>query len=99
MTQLTPKRDLTFWQNLWRQSRLAWRLLWDPETPLPLKLLPAGAILYWLFPLEGLALPFLATPVDDWALLVLGLRTFIQLTPPYLVQKHLEIIDGRVIEG
>lgn len=99
MAQSTPPRDITFWQGLWRQGRLVWRLLLDPETPLLLKFVPLGAVLYWLFPLEWLALPFLATPVDDITLLVLSWRAFIQLSPPELVQKHLEVIDGRVIEG
>ncbi len=92
-----PPRDLDFWRGITRQLRLAYRLLRDPEMPFYLKLLPIGVAVYWLFPFEGLALPFLITPFDDLGLLALGLKTFIDLAPPHLVQEHLDIIDGKVI--
>lgn len=91
-------RDLDFWRSVTRQLRLAYRLLRDPEMPFYLKLLPVGVVVYWLFPLEGMALPFLITPLDDLGLLALGLKTFINLAPPHLVQEHLDIMDGKVIK-
>lgn len=85
--------------NIWQQLQLAWRLWRDRETPFFLKLLPLGAVLYWLFPLEGLGLPILATPIDDVAVLYVALTAFINLAPPALVARHRATLQPTVVEG
>jgi uncharacterized membrane protein YkvA (DUF1232 family) len=85
--------------SFWQQLYLAWQLWRDPETPFFLKLLPLGAVLYWLFPLEGMAFPILATPLDDVAVMFVALKTFINLAPPHLVARYTNPDGAQIVEG
>jgi len=93
-----------WWVALIRRVRLAWRLLRDPQVPTWTKLIPTGAILYVLLPADLVPdLFFLFGQLDDLGVLLLGLRTFINLCPAQVVQRHLAAmfaIDGsyRVVE-
>ncbi len=77
--------------------RLVVALMLDQRIKAPLKLLP-------LLPLVYLVLPdFLPGPIDDAALLWLGVDLFVRLSPPEIVAEHQNrlrgVIDGKWVNG
>ncbi|MFQ5912933.1 MAG: DUF1232 domain-containing protein [Nitrospinota bacterium] len=74
---------------IWKQGRLAVRLLRDRRVPAWPKALLALPLAYLLAPVD--LLPDLALPglgyVDDLLLLLLALRAFIAVCPSRLVQE------------
>ena len=82
--------------GLLRQSRLAWRLFRDSRVPGWVKAIPIGGLLYLLSPIDlipGAILPGLGQ-VDDLLLLLLALKTFVDLSPPAVVREHLAQMFG-----
>ncbi len=76
-------------KELIRKANLVWRLWLDPRVSVLTKLIPAGVLLYVLSPVDlipdwivGLG------QLDDLAIILIGIRTFIALCPPELVQWH-----------
>jgi len=82
-------------QNIIKQLRLAWRLLLDGRVPFVTKLVPLGTMLYILWPVDFMPdlLPGLGQ-LDDLATLALGIKLFIELAPPAIVQEHLREIEA-----
>ena len=83
--------------ELVRNGRLALRLLKDKRVSTGVKLLiPGLALGYLLFPADLLpdVLPVLGQ-LDDVALLALGMKFFIDMCPPGIVQQHRNNLDGR----
>ncbi len=76
-------------QELVRNASLAWRLRLDSRGPLLAKLLPVGTLVYLLSPIDLVpdVVPVLGQ-LDDLLVIVLGVRAFIALCPPELVQAH-----------
>jgi len=73
-----------------RNARLVWRLLRDPDVSSWLKTIPLASLLYLLFPFDFL--PDLALglgQLDDIAIILLGLKLFIELSPQEVVRHHL----------
>jgi uncharacterized membrane protein YkvA (DUF1232 family) len=73
-----------------KNARLVWRLLRDPDVPSSLKAIPPASLLYLLFPFDFL--PDLALglgQLDDIAIILLGLKLFIELCPQDIVRRHL----------
>lgn len=73
-----------------KNARLVWRLLRDPGVPASLKMIPPATLLYLLFPFDFL--PDLALglgQLDDVAVILLGLKLFIELCPQEIVRRHL----------
>lgn len=83
---------------LLKNVRLGWRLLRDPLVPTWIKLIPLGAALYVVLPIDLFPDVFIGLgQLDDLGVLVLGLRTFISMCPTQIVQRHLasmSSIDG-----
>lgn len=78
-----------------KNARLVWRLLWDPGVPSWLKTIPPATLLYLLFPFDFL--PDLALglgQLDDIAVILLGLKLFIELCPQEIVHHHLQEISS-----
>lgn len=105
MNQSNKPRDMNeaygFFTNIVRQARLAWRLYKDRRVPGWVKLIPVAGILYLISPIDllpGLLLPGLGE-LDDVAVLLLSLKTFVDLSPPDLVNEHLQNLVGRVRGG
>jgi len=65
------------------QFRLTWRLLRDRRVNMLYKLIPLGALIYLVSPLD-FAIPLL----DDVAVLWLGNSLFTELCPPDVVEEH-----------
>lgn len=82
-------RDPGFWKEIWLQIRLVVALIRDPEVPIYLKLLPAAAILYVLFPLDFAPdlYPILGQ-LDDLTALLVGAKVFVEMAPPDVVARH-----------
>ena len=73
-----------------RNARLVWRLLRDPEVSPWLKTIPPATLLYLLFPIDFLPDPVLGLgQLDDVAVILLGLKLFIELSPQEIVRRHL----------
>ena len=82
-----------------RQARLAWRLLWDQRVPLWTKFIPPLAMAYVLFPID--LIPDVALglgQLDDVAVLLIGVKLFIELAPPDVVHEHLRALGARIKE-
>jgi uncharacterized membrane protein YkvA (DUF1232 family) len=76
------------------RTKLILRLMADPRVSPFVKLLPLGALVYLVSPLDFLmGVPGLAA-LDDAAILGLGYYFFIEMCPPGVVEEHLKAIEG-----
>jgi uncharacterized membrane protein YkvA (DUF1232 family) len=80
-----------------RNLRLAWHLLLDARVPLLTKLIIPGLMaLYILSPIDIIPDWFVGLgQLDDLAVLVLGVKLFIELSPHDVVQEHLRRLTGQ----
>jgi len=78
--------------DLATRIKLVIRLIGDPRVSPLLKILPIGALLYFIIP--DLAIG----PIDDVAVVWLGSYLFVELCPPEIVQEHMEALT-RMIPG
>jgi uncharacterized membrane protein YkvA (DUF1232 family) len=89
-----PNRKITlsqnggFFQDLTLRFKLILRLLGDNRVSPMLKLLPIGSLVYLVMP------DLLPGPIDDAAVIGLGLYLFVELCPPEVVQEHLEALKA-----
>jgi len=87
-----------------KNGRLVWRLLRDPDVPASLKMIPPATLLYLLFPIDFI--PDLALglgQLDYIAIILLGVKLFIELCPQEIVRRHLREMssvsgDYRVVD-
>jgi uncharacterized membrane protein YkvA (DUF1232 family) len=84
-----PSQRLNMLQELLRNANLAWHLLLDPRVSVAAKLIPAAALAYVISPIDlipdwivGLG------QLDDIAVILLGIRLFIAVCPPEVVQWY-----------
>ena len=86
-------------QEIVRQARLAWRLFRDERVPVWTKVIPPVALAYVLFPLDIIPdwAPGLGQ-LDDIAVLLIGVKLFIELAPREVVREHLADLGARVRE-
>ena len=73
--------------------KLFWRLLFDRRVSYLLKLLPLGALIYMVSPLD-----WLIPVIDDIMIAWLAVYLFVELCPPEIVEQHRKAIEG-VLEG
>ena len=79
------------------QIRLIWRLLKDRQVPIWVKLIPPLAILYLVSPIDIIPDPVLGLgQLDDLAILLLGFKLFVEMSPPGVVQRHRDELAGSV---
>ncbi len=84
----------------WHKSlTLVWRLFSHPRVSMITKTIPVAAFLYWLNPIDPLPPPLNMTPIDDLTAVLLGLKLFVELSPPDLVAaiRH-EIEYGKPLD-
>ena len=100
MSKLTPSSELNeaagFLGGLVKQARLAWRLLRDGRVSGWVKMVPFAALIYFLSPIDlipDLALPGLGE-IDDVVVILLALKTFVDLSPTSVVREHLDDLLG-----
>jgi uncharacterized membrane protein YkvA (DUF1232 family) len=102
---MAKKREISnlkpgFLQDVILQGKLILRLMGDKEVPFLLKLLPVGALIYLVSPIDlipGLALPVIGA-LDDAAVIWLGFTLFVSLCPDHIVEKHQAAL-GKVVPG
>jgi uncharacterized membrane protein YkvA (DUF1232 family) len=83
-----------------RQLRLAWRLFLDRRVPLWTKIVPPAVLAYVLSPIDILPdlPPMGLNQLDDIAVILLGIKLFIELAPPDLVREHLRALGAQIEE-
>ena len=87
--------SLGFVADVLRQLRLAWRLLLDSRVPLWLKTIVPASLLYLVSPLDFLPDVMVGLgQLDDLAVLILGVKLFIELCPPAIVREHMQELLG-----
>jgi uncharacterized membrane protein YkvA (DUF1232 family) len=81
------------------EARLVWRLLTDNRIPLWHKLVPLGALLYILSPIDIIP-DFLIGlgQLDDLGILIGSWQVFKSLVPDYILHEHQDILDGKVVD-
>ena len=77
-------QSLGFFPELILHAKLILRLMVDPRVNPLIKVLPVGALIYWVVPTD--LMPGL--PFDDAAVLWIGGALFIELCPQDVVQEH-----------
>lgn len=90
---------LAWLRDALRQARLAWRLFLDRRVPLWTKLIPPAAVAYVAVPID--ILPDVALglgQLDDIAVVLLGVKLFIELAPPDVVREHVRDLGARIEE-
>lgn len=80
------------------QIRLIIRLMGDSRVNIFAKLIPIGALVYLISPVDllpGVAFPVIGA-LDDAAVLWLGSYVFTELCPPAVVQEHIKALAGNM---
>ena len=99
-TDFLAKQNSGFLQDLAFQLKLMWRLMKDNRVNFLLKLLPVGALIYLVSPVDlipGAVLPVVGA-LDDAAVLWLGFTLFVSLCPEEVVREHTNALQ-HVITG
>jgi uncharacterized membrane protein YkvA (DUF1232 family) len=82
-----------------RQVRLVLRLWSDPRVAVWVKAIPPIALAYTIFPFDFIPDPILGLgQLDDLAIILLGMKLFVELCPPEVVRQHLEDL-GATLRG
>jgi len=94
-----PERTAGLLAEIARQSRLILRLLGDRRVPVWPKLIIPATFVYIVSPIDLIADPILGLgQIDDIAVLLIGLKLFVELCPTDVVREHLDdlasVIDG-----
>jgi uncharacterized membrane protein YkvA (DUF1232 family) len=90
-----PRRIPGLIGEIFDQVGLVWRLLWDKRVPITTKLVVPGVIVYVLSPIDLLPDFFAGVgQLDDLAIILIGLRLFVDLAPSWVVQEHLNNLHG-----
>jgi len=81
--------------DLIRQVRLAWRLVLDSRVPLWVKTIVPASLVYLISPVDFVpdVIPGLGQ-LDDLAVIVIGVKLFIELCPPDIVREHMQKLLG-----
>ncbi|HEX9661086.1 MAG TPA: DUF1232 domain-containing protein [Candidatus Binatia bacterium] len=91
--QLGIRRLLQFLYHLPRFLRVFSRLVSDPRVSLRSKLVPLSVLGYLILPVDLLPDVFLVLgQIDDLVVILLGLKLFIRLCPPEVVQEHVKAV-------
>ena len=91
----SKKANTGAWFAIVREARLIGNLLLDKRVPWYLKLLPVGAVIYALSPVDLMPL----NPLDDAAIVSAAFYFFLELTPPEIVAEYREKASPTVIPG
>ncbi len=82
-----------FFRETIQQLKLVYNLMLDERVPALTKLIPLLSVGYLLFPVDMLPDIFVGLgQLDDLAVVMLGLRFFLELAPPEVVREQLKRI-------
>jgi uncharacterized membrane protein YkvA (DUF1232 family) len=89
------ERMAGFLGEIMKQIRLVWRLLTDSDVPIWVKIIPPLALLYTISPVDLIPDPVLGLgQLDDLAVILIGLKLFIEMCPSGVVQRHRDELAG-----
>lgn len=89
---VSPQGGMT--RDVVNRLKLIFKLMGDPRVSPLVKLIPVGALVYLVSPIDVImGIPGVAA-LDDVAVLWLGSNLFIELCPPEAVQEHMEALGG-----
>jgi uncharacterized membrane protein YkvA (DUF1232 family) len=97
---ILQNQDRGFIQDLIVRVKLILRLMGDKRVNFLVKLLPIGALIYLISPIDlipGAIIPVIGA-LDDAAVLWLGATLFINLCPEEVVQEHMKALQN-VVSG
>ena len=77
------------------QLKLIFRLMGDSRVSVLAKLIPIGALVYLISPVDAISIPVIGV-VDDAAVLWLGSYIFTELCPPAVVAEHMKELAGNM---
>lgn len=75
--------------------RLIFRLMGDSRVNIFAKLIPLGALIYLVSPIDAISIPVIGA-LDDAAILWLGSYVFTELCPPAVVAEHMKELAGNM---
>ncbi len=84
------KAQGTIVQDIFTYLRLIIRLMGDPRVNILLKCIPVASVLFVISPLD------FPGPIDDAAILGLGIYTFIELCPKEVVDEHMRDLNQTI---
>jgi uncharacterized membrane protein YkvA (DUF1232 family) len=82
-------------RNVINQLKLIARLMGDGRVSVFAKLIPIGALIYLVSPIDAISIPVIGA-LDDAALLWLGSYVFTELCPPAVVAEHMKELAGNM---
>jgi uncharacterized membrane protein YkvA (DUF1232 family) len=82
-------------KNIINQLKLIARLMGDRRVSFFAKLIPVGALIYLISPIDAISIPVIGA-VDDAALLWLGSYIFTELCPPEVVAEHMKALSSNL---
>jgi len=82
-------------RNVINQLKLITRLMGDSRVSIFAKLIPIGALIYLVSPIDAISIPVIGA-LDDAALLWLGSYVFTELCPPVVVAEHMKELAGNM---
>ena len=97
-SKLTISQQSGVVSNVITQLKLIARLMGDKRVSILAKLIPVGAFVYLISPVDlapNVVLPFVGM-LDDAAILWLGSYVFTELCPPAVVAEHMKAIAGNM---
>jgi len=90
MTQQTPGKDYDHALGVFKNLRLAWRLVRDPLVPVWTKLIPLATVAYIVLPVDIIPDVIIGLgQLDDLGIFILGIKLFVDLCPAETVRRHL----------
>lgn len=95
---VTPQKGMI--HNLVIQAKLILRLIGDRRVSFWAKLIPIGALIYLVSPVDlmpGVAFPIIGA-LDDAAIVGLGSYVFLELCPPAVVKEHMKALTSNMDE-
>jgi len=95
---MVPASDGMFRPAITR-FKLIMRLMGDPRVSSWTKLIPVGALIYLVSPIDLImGIPGVAA-LDDAAILWFGSSLFVDLCPPEVVNEHMQELSGTLDDG
>jgi uncharacterized membrane protein YkvA (DUF1232 family) len=82
-------------RNVINQLKLIFRLMGDSRVNIFAKLIPVGALIYLISPIDAISIPVIGA-LDDAAILWLGSYVFTELCPPAVVAEHMKELAGNM---
>lgn len=94
------RRSPSFWFQLIRPMRIAWRLFFDRRVSILPKILPLFTLAYIISPLDFVPDVILGLgQLDDLSLFLFSVYAFIAICPHDIVEEIRRDLDNNVIDG